>query len=151
MAKATNGPLDECSETVKNPIVVVQESGRSFRINNPEKIKVRKIQVDGCLPIEGERCDYAFEIGDGPDCVIYLELKGKDIPKAYSQLCATLAYLAGTHGTLKKICHIVASRVPKIGPEIQTFKAQMQKKHRAILIIGTNKVDIDITQDPYRN
>lgn len=151
MAKGEAEVFEKCSETLQNPIIPVAETGRSFRINNPARIKVRKIQVDDCLITDGERCDYAFEIGDGPELVIYLELKGKNIQKAYSQLCTTMTHLTGRHGKLKKICHIVASRVPKIGPEIQTFKAQMQKKHRAILIIGTNKVDIDITQELYRN
>jgi hypothetical protein len=154
MAKAPKGKKDlfeQCSETTQNSIIPAAQHGRSFSIKNPERISVKKIQVDDCLIAdERERCDYAFEIGNDPHCVVYLELKGKNIEKAYSQLCSTIQHLSGIHSNLKKICHVVASRIPKAGPEVQVLKLRMQRQHQATLMVGTNKVEIDLSKEPYR-
>ena len=139
----------KCSQQSKNAIIVVEESGRKFRIKNPKAATVRTITIDGCLiDDKRERCDYVFELGDPCHCAIYLELKGSDIEKAVSQLTETLGYLSARH-TCKKICHIVASRVPKAGPKVQNLKVEMARKHRVLLHVGTTEVSIQLGVAPY--
>ncbi len=110
-----------------------EENKRKLTINNPSAKVIRKIKVDGCLIIDsGKRCDYMFEIDDLASqviyWVIYLELKGCDIEKAYNQLVATIDRFIVEHRGIKKECHIVASRVPKARPKSSAIKNQVVKR-----------------------
>jgi hypothetical protein len=130
--------------------MVVSESKRVFRIHNPSAEIVKTIQVDGCLITDSRiRCDYAFEIRTISQCIIYLELKGADIEYAFRQLVATMGYLAHRHLGKRKVCHIVASRVPRAGPKVQNLKLEMKKTYDALLYVGTREVRIDVTKAPY--
>lgn len=140
-----------CTTTTSHSMISVKESGRCFRIKNPSGDIIGKIVVDGCVIRDGrQRCDYVFEIGNPCRCVLYVELKGADLCKAFSQLNDTLGYFAQLHVSYKKICHIVASRVPKIAPKIQVMKAKMAKYHHASLFLGTCTVCIDLDKSPYK-
>ena len=144
--------FERCSEDCAHPTIVVEENKRKFTLQKPQREKVIKIKVDGCLIDDRrQRCDYIFEIGKSPHCAVYLELKGSDIDKAYRQLAATIGYLTERHQTCTKICHIVASRVPRAGPKVQNLKVQLARTHRAILFVGTQEVTIRISQPPYCN
>jgi hypothetical protein len=143
-----------CAIQSTNKIITAEENRRKLTINNPSGKIIRKIQVDGCLPIKsGKRCDYMFEIDnpisiDNPvstiNSVIYLELKGCDIEKAYEQLIATIQIFKAKHQNTKKECHIVASRVPKAGTKAQQLKVKMKKNTQAELIINTNQAFVTI-------
>jgi hypothetical protein len=137
-----------CATQSTNKIITAEENRRKLTINNPSGKIIRKIQVDGCLPIKsGKRCDYMFEI-DNTDSeisnVIYLELKGCDIEKAYEQLIVTIEIFKAKHQNTKKECHIVASRVPKAGTKAQQLKVKMKKNTQAELIINTDKAFVTI-------
>ncbi|MFZ2449214.1 MAG: hypothetical protein WAW36_01695 [Methylovulum miyakonense] len=134
-----------CATLSTNKIVTAEENGRKLTLNNPTQRSITKVQVDGCLPIPvGKRCDYLFEIGEPATLVIYLELKGCDIPKAYEQLTATIDLFRSKHDGCKKICHIVASRVPKAGPETQQLKIKLLKTKQAELIVNTNQAFVNV-------
>lgn len=142
--------IEACSEVSNNPVVVVSECGRRFEIRNPNRETINKVKVDGCLIDDHrERCDYLFEIGSACYCAVYVELKGSDIDKAFNQLIATLGYLSQHHRTCVKVCHIVASRVPRAGTKVQTMKTLMARKHRVQLIVGTTQTVIDVSCTPY--
>lgn len=155
-----------CAIQSTNKIITAEENRRKLTIHNPSEKVIRKIKVDGCLPIKsGKRCDYMFEI-DTPiskgnpipniERVIYLELKGCDIEKAYEQLISTIEKFKHKHKDFidspnnktliktKKECHIVASRVPKAGTKAQQLKVKMKKSTQAELIISTDKAFIAI-------
>jgi hypothetical protein len=144
----------DCSVQSTNKIIPAEEHRRKLTINNPSEKVIRKIKVDGCLPIKsGKRCDYMFEIDtpiskDNPipkiERAIYLELKGCDIEKAYEQLISTIEIFKSKHQQTKKECHIVASRVPKAGTKVQQLKVQMKKHTQAELIVSTDKAFITI-------
>jgi len=75
----------------KNKIIAVSENTRRFEIRNDKSKFVNKVRVDGCLIDDNrECCDYLFEIDKSISLVIYVELKGSDIQKAYNQLIATI-------------------------------------------------------------
>lgn len=142
--------FDACSTKHKKPLIPVEESGRKFTIQNPQKALVIEVKVDGCLINDHrERCDYLFEIGQKCHCVVYLELKGADIEKAYNQLIATIGYTKEKYKDSRKICHIVASRVPKSGPKVQNLKVSMAKKYKVLLKVDTDKTSINITTNHY--
>ena len=140
---------EKCTTQSTNKIITANENNRKLTINNPSAKVVKKIKVDGCLIVDsGERCDYMFEIDDLASkvlyWVIYLELKGCDIEKAYNQLVATIDRFIVEHRGIKKECHIVASRVPKAGPKVQQLKIRLLKEKNATLIVSTDQAFITI-------
>ena len=133
-----------CATQTTNKIIAAEENRRKLTINNPSAKVIRKIKVDGCLIVDSaKRCDYMFEIDDLASqviCwVIYLELKGCDIEKAYKQLVATIDRFIVEHRGIKKECYIVASRVPKAGPKVQQLKVRLLKEKNATLIVSTGQ------------
>ena len=138
-----------CATQTTHKRITAEENRRKLTINNPSAKVIRKIKVDGCLIIDsGKRCDYMFEIDDLASnlfyWVIYLELKGCDIEKAYTQLVATIDRFIVEHRGIKKECHIVASRVPKAGPKVQQLKIRLLKEKKATLIVNTDQAFITI-------
>jgi hypothetical protein len=134
-----------CASQSSHKIITAEENGRKLTIKNPTARLIRKVKVDGCLEdIAGKRCDYLFEIDDPAALVIYLELKGCDIEKAYAQLVATLALFQPIHKNCKKACHIVASRIPKAAPKTQQLNIRLQKAKQATLHISTQQAVIDV-------
>jgi hypothetical protein len=93
---------------------------------------------------ETEKCDFLIEIDEPQTFAIYLELKGKNIEKAYNQLINTMNILRLRHEKINKVCQIVASRVPKSGTSVANLKANMMKTHRTLLKVGTNEVKMNI-------
>lgn len=137
--------FDRCSEKNKNRVITASENNMKFIIKNPNGKQVSKVTVDGCLINDHrERCDYLFEIDNPRTDVYYLELKGSNIDKAYSQLKQTLGYCRNEHVRTKKLCHIVASRVPRSGSKNQVLKKRFQKETGSKLYIGTRTVTVSI-------
>lgn len=144
----------KCVTQSTHKIITAEENRRKLTINNPSEKTIRKIRVDGCLPIgSGKRCDYMFEIDSLPCIenplprmyrVIYLELKGCDVEKAYEQLLATIHIFHSKHKETKRECHIVASRVPKAGTKVQQLKIQMKKNTQVELIVSTDKAFVTV-------
>jgi len=131
--------FEKCSKDIKKKIIAVSENTRKFEIRNDNSRSVNKVRVDGCLIDDNrERCDYLFEIDK---LVIYVELKGSDIQKAYNQLIATIGYCKHRHDKSVKECYIVASRVPRAGTDIQTLKKKMANTHKIQLFVKTQKAE----------
>ncbi len=138
-----------CATQSNKEEITAKENRRKLTIKNPLRKIVRKIQVDGCLPITGKRCDYMFEIMDNPTpdkiCrVIYLELKGNHIEDAYKQLVATIDLFIVEHRDCKKECYIVASSVPRARTARQKLITEMSKKKKTELIFKSDQAVITI-------
>lgn len=119
-------------------VVTAEENKRKLVINNPGGKTVLKVLIDNCVVKDNSpRCDYMFEIGSPIERIIYLELKGCDVDRAFEQLCATVDRFAGNHKMFRRECHIVASRVPKAGPKVQALKVKLLKEKKAQLFVNT--------------
>lgn len=139
--------FEKCTETILHKIITVAENKRKFIIKNNNARKVNRVKVDGCLIDEQiEKCDYLFEIYDKVNIilVIYVELKGKDIKKAYDQLVSTIKYCKDKHNQFKKECHVVASRVPKAGTELQVLKKNLSTQYKIALYVHTQQAQVTI-------
>lgn len=138
--------FENCTKKSSQKVVSLSENGRKFILNNVAKRKLAIITVDGCLISSNttEKCDFLIEIDEPFTVAIYIELKGKNIEKAYNQLINTMNILRTRHITTKKICQIVASRVPKSGTNIGNLKANMMRTHKALLQLGTNEIKMKI-------
>ena len=127
-----------CNELTNNSSIVVRENRREFRIDNRLKIQINRVEVDGCLITEGQKCDYLFEIIE-QNRVFYVELKGSHINEAVRQLEATIEFCQNKHRNSQKGSFIVASKVPKSRTKIQNLKKEFKKRNGHILKISTTK------------
>lgn len=132
--------FDACRVSSQKKLVVAEENGRRFVMENPSLRQVDEYRVDGCLITDDrERCDFMYEVDSPCTLAIYVELKGKEIEKAISQLSATIGYLKSRHKKVSKVCFIICSRVPKAGPKTQQLKEKFYSTHNTPLKIYCNQ------------
>ncbi|MCI5212568.1 MAG: hypothetical protein D3910_28125, partial [Candidatus Electrothrix sp. ATG2] len=109
----------KCTTVVNDSNVVVKEHKSSFQLCNTARLKIEKIQVDGCLIDDArERCDWLLVNREEKKRALYIELKGNKIDKAIWQLEATLGYTKTDFSQCKKECYVISTRVPKHGPSV---------------------------------
>jgi hypothetical protein len=128
--------LEKCRTTSQHRYLSVKENKREFRVDNDARLTVATIKIDGCYITDNRRrCDYLFELGEPPHHALYVELKGKNIEGAYEQLLATLTYFGQRHKGIKRLCYIIASRVPKTTtPKMQQLRAKLQQSNVSLEI-----------------
>lgn len=134
--------VEECTETIKIPLIVLEENRKKMTFHNKQRKDIRKIKVDGCAMTEGKRCDYLV-IND-KDCEHFVELKGTDVEHACEQLSISITKLSKN---LKQEKHsfVIASRViPAISTTIQRFKSQFRSKFNCKLIVKNQQHECEI-------
>jgi len=112
--------FDSCTDLINHRTIRVSENKRTFSIRNTRQRQIGKVKVDGCLITNSstQKCDYLFEIKGQNKEVFYVELKGKDIERALSQIKNTIRLCEDRHNGINKKSFIVSSRVPT-GTDIQ--------------------------------
>lgn len=120
---------------------VASENGKRFEVNCNEDFT--KIKIDNSLITSQqiEKCDFGF-VRHSNDDFYFVELKGKEIEKAYKQILSTIDYFNRNLIIIpkdKKFGFIVSSMVPKAGINMNNLKQDFAKKHGRILEIK-NKV-----------
>lgn len=138
----------ECTEELKVPKKTLRDhkSKSSFEIDNAERKRFSVTRVDGCY-ITGnvEKCDYMVSVPNGRSGVVHLvELKGKKVDKAISQLESTLEKLPEHLNCYAKECYAVTTAFPKGRPDNMKKKKDFRKKNRANLNIKNMKYKIFI-------
>ncbi|NEQ99429.1 MAG: hypothetical protein F6K30_22450 [Cyanothece sp. SIO2G6] len=123
--------IPECEETRQDKRIVLQEKKSKITFLNPKNVKILVIQVDGCVIDDNQtaRCDYALV--PKKELEIYVELKGRDISHAVRQLESTIRLLSENPQSVKKLCFIVSSRVPKQTTTIQKIQSRFKKQFNA--------------------
>ena len=128
----------ESSSCIENNKTVVEENKRKFVIDPSTRDPCCRIQVDDCLisDLKIEKCDFWFHHCSQSNNV-FVELKGQNIKKAYSQILSTLNWLKPKIDIPKEKCHaaIVVSNSPMSRAEIQNLKSDFKKKHGSRLEI----------------
>ncbi|MBD2580275.1 hypothetical protein [Oscillatoria sp. FACHB-1406] len=139
----------QCEQYTKNTKIVLQDSKSKNKCKicflNPKREKILTVKVDGCIFTDDAtlRCDYALV---SPKQVeIYIELKGNDVYHAVKQIEATIAAISSDSTTIKKLCFIVSSRVPKQTTSIQQLQARFKKKFNASLRIKNVQDEYDLS------
>jgi hypothetical protein len=122
---------DACSHESNGPRLPVKENRSEFVFLNPNRNCVHRVKVDGCY-IKGHqpRCDYIIhsENSDNEEEVLYIELKGRNLERAYTQLKETIQHCAHKHQNSTKLAWIVASRCPKSSPATQRARLKFRKE-----------------------
>lgn len=134
-----------CRQLLTDKIIVAEENKRKFIVSNPQRKTVYRIKVDGCLIMEGVKCDYLFEVDNPISNVFYVELKGKDINHAFKQIEATVKFCKEAHQSklIRKECHIVTSSSPNLlTTESLNLKVMLKKQYGVTSVNHTNQGNV---------
>lgn len=127
------------------------ENGRKFILVVSDWKKVEKIKVDGALICDQqiEKCDYFFfyhPLGKikNDSHAYFVELKGKNINKAMSQIISTIQCFM-QEGLIKNIslqkAFIVSSRFPQRDWTTDKLQEDLRKKYKCSLLIKNNLIE----------
>ena len=75
---------------------------------------------------------------------IYVELKGRDVLHAVKQLESTISLLSDNPQTIKKLCFVISTRVPRQTTSIQQLQSQFKKKFNASFRIKNIQDEYDL-------
>lgn len=106
----------KCMDNSNQKIIAREENNRKIRLNNNSNKSIKIWQVDGCLELDGQCCDFVF---DCPSQIIFCELKGKDLPKAVRQIISTMKHFDAFLNEKNIIGAIASSRCPLAGSDYQ--------------------------------
>lgn len=109
---------------------VASENGKRFEINSNEDFT--RIRIDDCLIASQhvEKCDYGF-VRHSNQQFYFVELKGKEIQKAYNQIINAIDYFNTNFIVIPKSMRfgfIISSSVPKAGVSANNLKQDFAKK-----------------------
>ena len=134
--------LDKCSEKISHKNILIEEKKSSKIIfTNENSTEVTKVQVDGCLDIQGIKCDWLLIINE-PYIEIYIELKGSDVEHAFNQIENTIKIVSKNYKTVLKYCYIITTRCPITSTQIQVKAKSFKKNYNAVLKVkktGSNE------------
>jgi hypothetical protein len=118
------------------------EKGKRFEIVSKEEFT--KIKIDGGLITSQqiEKCDFGFVRHSNGE-FYFVELKGKDIDKAYSQIVNTIKHFETNFVKTQKrhrFGFIVGSKYPRASTANQKLKLDFASKHGKSLDIQTREL-----------
>lgn len=130
------GMHPECCDTTSSK--VAKEKGKRFEINCKNNYYL-KIRIDDCIVKSkvDRKCDYLFirnyECKEGETEFYFVEFKGSDIERAFSQVVNAINYIKNNHITsLSKentLGFIISSKVPSGGTDVGKLKQVFRKKY----------------------
>ena len=127
------------SEDIRKELVM-EENGRKFRVKNEYGYKLIYYQIDGCIRMDGKKCDKGLVIEEA-NTLFLVELKGKNLRTAAEQILATLESCANKLNNALVHGRIVLSRVQR--PDLRsTSVMRLEKKLRTYggrLVRGTKE------------
>jgi hypothetical protein len=142
-----------CIESLRHTRVKVHDRGTNVSavFLNPEKRKVERIRIDGCLaPARQTAADFLVSMPSVVDVIV--ELKGTDLRKAFEQVEATLDFLHQRKNMQKKPPNsqiigilIVCAEYPSKNPRIQRKRDSLGKRGFRVLISTHNGSEYDFS------
>ncbi len=117
--------------------IVLEENNRKIIFDNPCNSSYKKVHIDGEVIKEGERCDYLLTSTDERE-EYFVELKGKDVLKACSQLKVTIKNVG--EYTDNRNSFVICTHVPPATTtEIQKQKKEFISKFSSTLIVKSRE------------
>lgn len=131
---------DICIKETTDSIIKFQERRSIIKFSNQQRRVYKRVKVDGCALLEGEKCDCMLCSADEHE-ERYIELKGSDIPHAIEQLRTTIQKI-GEYKE-KRHSYVVCTKVaPQITTLIQKAKVEFRNKFKSELQIKEMPVSI---------
>ncbi len=129
---------EECRETRRDPKIVLKEKHSQILFENPSRVEVEVITVDGCAIREGIRCDHLV-LRQDPREEYFIELKGSHVQKAFDQLERSLRLLsAAAREKEPRHCIVVTTKMPRLASRVQTAKKHFRKRYGAVLSVESS-------------
>ena len=101
-------------------------------LDNPARLRVERIEVDGCAIVDGIRCDWLVRVlADVDGAEIFVELKGADLHHGIRQLEETILRLSSNPALTLKRCLIACRRVPLLDTQIARAKVRFRNQFSA--------------------
>ena len=102
---------------------IAVENGMRFEIFSKDEFK--RIRIDNCFikSLEIEKCDFGFYRKSNED-LYFVELKGKQINKAFDQIISTIKYFENNLIKIpktKRFGFIVSTKVPRAGTDVKNL------------------------------
>lgn len=127
-----------------------EENTRRLSLKSPQDHLFYKVRVDKGLDCTQEtKCDFLI-IKESDDSIwLYVELKGKDLKKAFKQIEVTHNRYKNTINTNKKFYGaIVASKVkPAVKTIQQRFTAKMKDKYNMKFFVKCQSLELKYNKD----
>ncbi len=135
------GNQDPCIEKIRDSKVKITDPGTARRaiLLNPDRVQVRRINMDRCLAPAGEvAADFVVSKPDFVDVIV--ELKGKNVDHAVDQIESTWAFW-GRHWEHKAAqpisAWIMCSEYPRASPKVARYRESFRARG-SILLISTH-------------
>jgi hypothetical protein len=128
--------LENCTEVLSHPRTTVSANGRSATFLNPDRTKIKRIDLDCWLSsVETAKADFLVSKPGVVDVIV--ELKGKDIHHAIEQILATLALWKKASPIVPNFGGLVIfTRSPERSTMLDNIKAHLLEKHKIWLQMG---------------
>lgn len=133
--------MERCIVATNNPIEKFEERRSVLNIKNAARRDLLRLRVDGCLIVEGRRCDWLL-IDSKTETEIFIELKGVDVTEGIKQLCSSVDALSKKPP--KKYGYIVCTRCPISSPAVQKLQKTLLRTHSMTLRVKTTVHTEDI-------
>jgi hypothetical protein len=126
-----------CIKPTKKKKIVFKENRRSAIFENAAGKQFSEALVDGCLITDKrERCDFFLR---SDDTIWLIELKGRDVEKAVSQIVSTSKHLNAEVDGREIVPVIVATSCPAISGQQKCMKrlSGLQGKFSGKIVLRT--------------
>jgi hypothetical protein len=134
--------IDHCQEDTTVSKVKVEENGRKAVFRNSAQKKYKKTRIDGCVMVQTSAADWIvtkIPVGD-----VIIELKGKDVHHAVSQIHATARFWHKHKLFVGKIAAlIVCKQYPRASTAVQRSQSSFAKTYRGPLHVVTKNYEYE--------
>lgn len=148
MADKKDYNFKNCGYFTFDSIIPCEEKGRRFEAINKERSEILKIRLEykgvNCLGFKGEVCDFLL-INLKTENGFFIELKGSDLEKAFSQITNSIREICNLKNKYLKRnlnqskAYIVLSRYPKFNKFRAKYEEILRRDFNTKVFIG-NKI-----------
>lgn len=129
-----------CIDHTRKKIISLEANKHKITFLNPNRWQIQKILVDGCVIKEGLRCDWLLIDRNLKE--YFIELKGRDVKHAISQLATTINVLSKT---MNRVCFVVCSGYPKNDTRLQRQILRFRNDFNTILRIKVHRQEFTVS------
>ena len=134
----------KCQEISNDPVKVFEERRSKITFENPEKKKIKKVDVH-CLRLKGKSCDGLLIELEESNTEHFVELKGNKVFAAIEQLRNTIEQISVDRHNQTKHAYIICTKSPpKSNTTIQRKKIDFRKNYHSTLTVSTGHHIVNI-------
>lgn len=122
-----------CVQITSDKNIKFEENRRKIVFTNRDARSYKKVQVDGCAIVQGERCDNLLTSADENE-ERFVELKGTDVLHAIHQLERTIQMI-GEYEDNRHAYVICTNVAPAYTTQIQKKKILFKQKYKSELVL----------------